>query len=97
MKIVSRIGRDGTLQISHRIGKVSQFDLRNGASIKRVGMIRARGNSLVVTRFGPRVVPVVEIQQSQLFVISCRRIVEDRSFQFLNPAAPREYLKSSAQ
>src|SRR4051812_23274965 len=97
MEIVVGIGADRALKIGHSGREVSKLDFGNAAAIERVSMIGARVDRLVIRGASAREVAVVEIEQSEFFVISCGGIIEDDAFQFLNPASTRKDLKRSAQ
>src|SRR5439155_13267258 len=70
---------------------------RDTAAVKRIGMVRPRRDCLVVTLPSARKLSVIQVQQTKLFVVSRRRIVEDGALQFLNPAASGEDLKRTPQ
>src|SRR5579863_1543623 len=97
MKVVIRIGSDGALQVGYSRRKVPEFNLSDSPAVKRVDMVGSRRNGLVVTRARPRIVAVVQIKQSQFFVVSRRRIVEDDALQFVDAPPPWKYLEGTAQ
>src|SRR5271168_4550920 len=79
MEVISGIGANGALQIRHRRSVISQLDLRDSAPIKRIHRIGALRDRAVVTSASPGKIPIVQIKQSQLFVIPSRRIIQDRA------------------
>src|ERR1700686_4424621 len=88
---------DGALQVGDRGREVSEFDFGDAATVERVGVIRPRGDGLVVTGAGAREIAVIEVQQPKLFVVAGRWIVEDGAFQFLDAPTAREELKRTRQ
>src|SRR5579863_4777497 len=97
MKVVVRIGSNRPLQVGHGGVKVAQFNFGDTSAVKRIHRIRPLRNRAVITRASPREIPVVQIKQPQLFIISRRRIISDRPLQLVNPSSSWKGLKRSTQ
>ena len=90
LKVVAGVGGDHMLQIGAGGGKIAEFDFREASPVERIERIGALGKRLVEAGAGSGPIAFVEAQQSKLFVISRRRILPDRSFDFARPAAAFE-------
>src|SRR5205807_3902619 len=97
VKVVFGIVVYRTLQIGDGGGEVSKFDLGDAAPVERIHVIGARGDGFVVAGAGFREIAVVEIEKSEFFVVSGRRIVENGALEFTNAAAAREGLERGAE
>jgi hypothetical protein len=97
VEIVVGLGGYDALKVGYGGREISQLDFRDGAAIEGIGVVGAGRDSFVEGGAGAAGIPVVEIEQSEFFVVSGGGIVEDGVLEFANAAAARKNLEFGAE
>src|SRR5580700_7062413 len=97
MEIVVGLGSYDALKVGYGDREISQLDFSDGAAIEGIGVVGAGRDGSVEGSAGAAGIPVVEIEQSEFFVVSGGGIVEDGVLEFANAAAARKNLEVVAK
>src|SRR5262245_33908505 len=97
MGIIFRLTRRDTFQVWNRRTKITEFDLAYAPPVKRIQRIPTRGNRVVIALASASELFLVQIEVTQLLVITGGRILENGRLEKPYPFAARKALERRPQ